>query len=339
MNEVYIKGRKGGHCQGIAVDKERRFMYFSFTTELIKTDMNGNIVGSCKGLVGHLGCIAMNYEENKIYGSLEFKQDSVGKGILSHLGISDTVEDGFYIAIFDCDKLVKENMDAEKDGVMKASFLKEVYDDYKFDGHKYGCSGIDGTTIAPDIGEKEGKKSLYVAYGVYSDLNRSDNDNQVILKYDLEELNIKSAPLNQKHMHRIGPEKPSDKYFLYTGNTEYGIQNLEYDPYRNVMMAAVYKGFKPEFPNYNMFFIDMEKKPVFTDVEGINKKGNKIFLKDVLNIKSEAPGSYFPLGSTGMVSLENGLYYFSHDFRDEDGHGTVVKLYKASTENGGFTLI
>ncbi|MBE6731996.1 MAG: hypothetical protein E7564_09930 [Ruminococcaceae bacterium] len=342
MKTVNVKGRKGGHCQGIAIDKDRKYMYFSFTTELVKTDMEGNVVGSCKGLVGHLGCIAMNYEENKIYGSLEFKHDSIGKGILSMLGIEDTVEDGFYIAIFDCDKIVRENMDAEKDGVMKASFLKEVYDDYKYEGHKYGCSGIDGTTIAPDIGLKDGKKSLYVAYGIYSDINRTDNDNQVILKYDLAELNEKSSPLNQKNMHRIGPKKPSNKYFLYTGNTNWGVQNLEYDPYRNVIMAAVYRGKKEKYKNFNMFFIDMSKAPVFDEIEGLNEKGNKIYLKEAFE-KDEANGTYgsfFPYGSTGMISLGDGFYVFSEDFHNEyEGHGTNAVLYKAEKNNQGFIKV
>ena len=102
--KITVKGRRGGHCQGIAIDKERKYLYLSFTTELLKVDLEGNIIGSCKGLVGHLGCIAMNYEENKVYGSLEFKHDSIGKGILNHLGVEDDIEDGFYIAVFDCDK-------------------------------------------------------------------------------------------------------------------------------------------------------------------------------------------------------------------------------------------
>ena len=73
------------------------------------------------------------------------------------------------------------------------------------------------------------------------------------------------------HRHRVC--KQADR----TGfNTVYGIQNLEYDSERNVIMAAVYKGTKEKYPNYNMFFIDMEKAPVYTDIEGINEKGEKI---------------------------------------------------------------
>lgn len=338
VKDFTVKGRYGCHCQGIAIDRERKYMYFSFTTELVKTDMEGNVVASCKGLVGHLGCIAMNYQENKIYGSLEFKHDSIGKGILKQLGINDEIEDGFYIVIFDCDKLTEIGMDAEKDGVMKASHLHEVLSDYKQDGHKYGCSGIDGVTIAPAIGSKDGDNYLYVAYGIYSDGERNDNDNQVILKYDIKELNRCSAPLNQQSMHKNGPQNYLDKYFLFTGNTNWGIQNLEYDPFRNVIMAAVYKGGKPQYPNYDMFFIDMETEPIYTEIEGINEKGMKIFLKDLFNENIKTPGSNFPLGSTGMISLGEGLYYFSDDFKDETGHCSTVRLYKACSNREGFEI-
>ena len=58
--------KSGSHVQGIATDGE--FMYFSFTTFLLKTDMKGNPVGSVNGLLGHLGCIA--YDSGYIYGSL-----------------------------------------------------------------------------------------------------------------------------------------------------------------------------------------------------------------------------------------------------------------------------
>lgn len=61
-------------------------------------------------------------------------------------------------------------------------------------------------------------------------------------------------------MHRQGPKAPDSKYFVYTGNTTYGIQNLEYNPCTGYMFAAVYQGKKPGFPNYPMYVIDMQKE-------------------------------------------------------------------------------
>ena len=69
------------HVQGIAVDKDRGYIYFSFTTKLIKADLQGRLIGSVDGLTGHLGCIAMNPADGRIYGSLEYKNDAIGKAL------------------------------------------------------------------------------------------------------------------------------------------------------------------------------------------------------------------------------------------------------------------
>ena len=45
------------HCQGIALDRKGGYIYYSFTTKLIKSDLQGNVIGSVDGLIGHLGCI------------------------------------------------------------------------------------------------------------------------------------------------------------------------------------------------------------------------------------------------------------------------------------------
>ena len=330
-----IGGVKVGHVQGIATDGDRKFMYYSCTTYLVKTDMNGNVIGSVKGLMGHLGCIAYNYENGKIYGSLEYKGDSIGKGILKgmkELGTNCTsISDAFYVAIFDADKIDRPDMDAEKDGVMTVVHLKEVLDDYLAEGHRYGCSGIDGITFAPIPGRADDKKYLYVSYGIYSDLERNDNDNQVILRYDIKDWAKYEKPLIHDSMHQNGPEKPESKYFVYTGNTSYGIQNLEYDEKTGYMIAAVYKGKKEKFPNFSMFVIDLNKKSEQLNIEGVNHKGDVLFLAQVgeLDKNSGIRGINFPYGATGMISLGDGHFYFSRDFKSEDGtSGTVVGLYE-----------
>ncbi len=57
-----IDGFSGHHIQGIAIDKNRQYMYLSFTTSLIKTDLEGNIIGSVRGIMGHLGCLSMHLQ-------------------------------------------------------------------------------------------------------------------------------------------------------------------------------------------------------------------------------------------------------------------------------------
>ena len=328
-----------GHIQGIATDKDRQYMYYSFTTCLIKTDMDGNIVGSVRGLAGHLGCIAYNYDDGRVYGSLEFKHDQIGTGILKRINQgseSDVdVTDGFYVAIFDVEKIDRTDMDAEKDGVMTAVHLSEVLDDYTAEGHRHGCSGIDGITFAPVAASSDIRKYLYVAYGIYSDTDRDDNDCQVILRYDISDWQRFEKPLNQSAMHKSGPDKPDGKYFVYTGNTAYGIQNLEYDETTGYMFAAVYRGEKEKFPNYPMFVIDMNKPSRC-------QQGAEYLSLARTGIRDDASGIWgmdFPYGATGMISLGDGLFYFSRDYVDEKSWGTDIGLYKFDANNGIFEKI
>ncbi|MBP3919461.1 MAG: hypothetical protein J6I50_09890 [Clostridia bacterium] len=337
-----------GHCQGIAVDTERGCVYYSFTTALVKTDLSGNFLGSAVGLLGHLGCIVRNGEDGLIYGSLEYKNDAIGKGILKRAAVSGTVENGFYIAVFDGDKIVRAEMDAEGDGIMTAAFLKPVTDDYlgtaeNGEMHIFGCSGIDGTAIGPMPGDaaQNPKQWLFVAYGIYSDVNRCDNDHQVLLRFDPEDIKAHAKPLSQENMHRLGEDMAYARYFVYTGNTTYGVQNLEYDPARNVYLMAVYQGKKPQFPNYPMYLIDAGKAPVHTVLCGLGtQKGDLLSLApgNVYDDTAKIPGVDYPYGATGIAALgadDAGVpyYYVSYDEHEENGWYTVVRLCRGDDEH------
>ena len=88
---------KAGHIQGIAVDTERGYVYYSYTTQLIKTDLKGNIIGSVKGLLGHLGDMDFNKEDGRVYGSLEYKNDAIGKGIMLQEKSNKKLQNAFYL--------------------------------------------------------------------------------------------------------------------------------------------------------------------------------------------------------------------------------------------------
>ena len=257
---------KSGHLQGVAVDRKNGFVYWSFTQSLVKTDLNGKVIGTVEGLIGHLGDLALNPKDGRVYGSLEFKDDV-----------------GFYIAIFDVKKINRIGMNVQTSGVMTAVYLDEVVKDYTadmngdgvFDGdtadtpdHRYGCSGIDGVSFGPPFGTKRGPLKIMVAYGIYSNVKRTDNDYQVILQYDLAQLRRYEKPLNQTNLHHSGPKGYEGKFFVYTGNTNFGVQNLEYDPYTGYWMMAVYKGKKPQFPNYSFFTVDGSIAPVLGELKG-----------------------------------------------------------------------
>ena len=328
-NKIFSGYHGGCHCQGIAVDKEKGYIYYSFTTKLIKSDLEGNIIGSVDGLIGHMGCIDFCEGDGKVYGSLEYKNDIIGREILNTLQIANTsIKNGFYCVIFDVDKIDRMNMNAETDGIMRAVYLPEVVEDFEarftLDGcdmeHKYGCSGIDGLAFGPMWGTADGKEYLKICYGVYGDKSRTDNDYQVILTFDSENWwDSFARPLKQSDMHRLGTSSLS-KCFVKTGSTNWGVQNLEYDAYAKRWMLAVYRGGKPQFPNYDMFFISAKAEPE----SAIHTPYNE----EILELPLLGEGIYFPYGSTGMYAFGDGHYYFSKSAWDkEKGQYTNVALY------------
>ncbi len=333
------------HVQGIAVDTEKGYIYFSFTTKLIKMDLAGNLIGSVGGMVGHLGCITFNPDDGCVYGSLEYKNDDIGKGIRNQLaqegnnngGNGNTT--GFYAAVFDTDRITRPDMDAEKDKVMTAVFIKEAYDDHtavtENNGrtlkHRLGCSGIDGTTIAPGFGAEEKDKHIYLAYGVYDDTLRTDNDYQVLLAYNLDSLKHYARPLTQGSLHRSGPQKPAHKYFVRTGNTSYGVQNLAYDRASGNFYMAVYKGRKKDFPNYSLFVADGSANPQKEPLQGFNpeREGEVIPLLKAGKCSKGIYGWDFNLGACGLCPLGDGYFYIAHNRKGKDGQQScTARLYK-----------
>jgi hypothetical protein len=230
-------------------------------------------------------------------------------------------------------------MDAEKDGVMKNVYLEEVLRDYSGTGldrwrnpvpHRYGCSGIDGITFGPMFGEPpDSKQYLFVSYGVYSDVNRDDNDHQVILCYDTENWDTYAAPLSQSNMHRNGPSEPTDKLFVYTGNTRYGVQNLEYDPYKQVYFMAVYTGEKKQFPNYHLYAADARQAPEVQQLRGLNEYGKVVplFQGGQRHEPSGIRGWNFPYGSTGLFACGDGRYYISENHVSRSGQCSLIYRY------------
>ncbi|WP_207506960.1 hypothetical protein [Telluribacter humicola] len=354
LPDSIYSGKQGRmHVQGVVVDKAKGYVYFSFTDRLVKTDLSGKLIGSVTGFVGHLGDLDIS-DDGKIYGSLEYKNDAIGKGIHKELGVDTENEDGFYIAIFDGSRIVRPDMNVEKEDVLRTVYIQEAVHDYAAkvkDGdeerpHRFACSGIDGVAFAPAIGSSKGtKKFLYVAYGVYGDTSRTDNDNQVILKYDVSDWDRYAQKLSQDKLHHSGPDKPLEKYFVKTGSTRYGIQNLAYDPSTGNLFAAVYQGSKTQFPNYDLFVIDGKKEPVKGYVTSDNKKV-EVKTLSLLNAGPKDPASgirgwHFKWGATGLCPLGDGLFYMSHNSKDKDGQqqSTVYKYKWVGDNQRAFKLV
>lgn len=54
MEGAIFTGTHGrNHIQGIAVDEKKGFIYYSFTTQLVKATLDGRVIGSVTGLTDH----------------------------------------------------------------------------------------------------------------------------------------------------------------------------------------------------------------------------------------------------------------------------------------------
>lgn len=339
-------GEQGNlHIQGVAIDKKNGYLYYSYTDKIVKSDLEGNIIGSISGFFGHIGCIDYNENDGKVYASLEYKHDVIGQIVLAGNNVNEAFEDGFYVAIFDVDEIIEGDYSiSEHPDMMKTVFLSEVLADYKGIGfnkngeevpHKYGCSGIDGLCIAPLPGEESNKKFLYVAYGIYSDLNRDDNDHQVILCYDLKSLLKHAKTFDQKAMHTDGPEKADYRFFVYTGNTEFGVQNLAYDEKSNLILMATYPGTKKEFENYSLFAIDLAKKPTECQLKGINETGLTLtLLSSDPTGNNPLSGWHSKLGVFGMCHIDDGYYYLAESKKLNGKYSANIHLHSFDTEKG-----
>jgi hypothetical protein len=336
VKHIYVGPFDSGHIQGIAVDKKNGYIYCSFTTMLVKIDMQGNVIGSVTGLLGHLGCLTFNEKDGRVYGSLEYKNDEIGKGILEQRKSNKKFPDAWYIAIFDGSKINRMNMDYATSGVMTAVYLPEVVADYEavVNGNKnrYGCRGIDGVTFGPTLGTHDGRHLLTCAYGVYSDNKRKDNDYQILLQYDTSDWHNYELPLTQDSLHKSGPQQYLGKYFVYTGNTSWGVQNLQFDKYTGNWFMFVYAGHKQQFLNNSLYIVDGNVPAKEEPLKGspTNETAKVLSLyKD--GLYDNVSGTYswnLTYGTTGFAPLGDGYYYIAHARGMNDRQYAEIYLYQ-----------
>ena len=305
------------HVQGIAVDLRGGYIYYSFTTLLAKYDFNGKLIGTLVGWAGHLGDLDFNPRDGRVYGSLEYKHDRA-----------------FYIAVIDVSRLDRVGLEAQSSEIFRTVFLPEVAADYTADldgdgvfagdtgktaDHRYGCSGIDGVSFGPQFGRTDGPPLLTVAYGIYANLARSDNDHQVLLQYDIADWARYTRGLTEAAPHHSGPAAVHGKYFVRTGNTTYGVQNLAYDEGRQRWFMGVYKGTKPAYPNYTLFAVDARTTPTRGELIGVPGPGGRGTEQGLLlaladdGLKDAKTGirGWNQKADVGLQPVGRGLFYFA----------------------------
>lgn len=313
---IHLEGKKL-HIQGLALDKKEKCLYCSFTSAFFKCDLEGNVIGSVTGINGHLGAMTYEPKSKKVYASLEIKDDEIGRGVSDALGAErhEKAASRFYVAEIDVRKI--DRLEVPFEEAMTLHPIEEVAKDYldtvEVNGvtleHKYGCSGMDGVAIAPGFGAKGKEKYLYVAYGVYGDTTRVDNDYNILLCFRMDDL-----------------AKPVHKYFVKTGNTRYGVQNMTYDADSERLYLAVYKGSKSQYPNYSLFSLDIHQKPFMGKLENVPYEENEVEQVSVTE------GSFFKWGSTGLYSFGDGRWYISKNGKKDGCQFSDVTLFESLEE-------
>lgn len=332
---IHVEGGKL-HVQGIALDKKDKCLYCSFTSAFFKTDLKGNIIGSVTGINGHLGAMTYDEKAKKVYASLEIKDDEIGRGISDVLGEArhEKQSSTFYVAEIDVRRVNRLEVPFEEAFTLYAidEVAKDYLDTVTVNGmrleHRYGCSGMDGIALAPEFGSpyadstpdsktqpdrvKGGCREadcIYIAYGIYGDTTRIDNDYNILLCFKKDDL-----------------KTPTHKYFVKTGNTRYGVQNMAYDKASERLYLAVYKGQKSAYPNYSLFALDINQEPFMDLLEGVPYESEEVEQLSVTD------ASYFKHGSTGLYSFGDGRWYVSQKGKKDGVQYSDVTLYQSLEE-------
>ncbi len=354
IDSVYLGTGYEGHLQSFAIDDDMQYIYASFTHDLVKVAVDtGEIVGTVTGFPGHLG--GLTYYDGRVYGALNYKGRS-------------------YLTVFECDEVTGTRTYDLKDETfidcMSTILLHEPTNDYNADPAlaNYGMCGIDGITTgkAPDTGETV----LMVSYSINGDTDEEDYDYDynILIQYNfdtfLEPDGSGGTQIKPDYKYLYGPaDNPgpthSNKYFIYTGNTNYGVQNLEYDSVSNDYILAVYRGNTSDFSKFIMYHVDCDvpiQENVTLEYLGKNAeayaekgldKGNVLTLAQIgeVGIDGVVWGSFQnPEGGvdTGIEHLYGDYFFVSNSA--EDGAGTDIwtataMLYQYDRENDVYNKV
>ncbi len=323
-----------GHVQGIAVDVRGGCIYYSFTTLIAKYDFSGKLIGTVENLPAHMGDMDFNPDDGCLYGSFENLKNQA-----------------YYVTMIDGSKIDRVGVDIAHTDIFRTVYIGEVLKDYLVDldhdgkitldygqnreqeaksrDHRYGVAGFDGVGLGPQFGRTDGPRYLTFAYGIYNNLDRTDNDHQVLVQYDISDWAQYARPFRPDAPHRSGPPAPHGKYFVRTGHTTWGVQNLSYDESLQRWFLGVYQGKKKEFPNYLLFAIDARTQPVMGDLVGVPGPGGKGWEQGLLlelsedGLKDPATGirGWNQKADVGFQPVGGGLFYLSKNSSGKDANG------------------
>ena len=306
---------RGGqyHVQGMDFDPQSQCLFISTTTAIVKMALDGTVLGSVIGFKGHVGQVVVDTVTRKLYATLEGMDDDLGNGMARYMGYDLFTREtaAMYIVEMDMDKITRQNMSEQE--IAKKHLIKEAIADYRAEvtvngkkySQRYGCCGIDALAIGPAIGQPSGRERyLYVAYGIALDTTRMDNDYNVILCYPLGDF--------KQHVH---------KYFVHTGHTSYGVQDMVWDAFRQRLYLMVYPGQKSSYTNYSQYSIDISQPSFLAPLEGVP------YATEPVEQLKVASASFCPVGAQGICMYDESRF-LTAAYKKVDNHRyTTIKLF------------
>jgi hypothetical protein len=160
----------------------------------------------------------------------------------------------------------------------------------------------------------------------------------VLLQYNVSDWSRYASPLVETAPHHLGPATLAGKYFVRTGNTRFGVQNLAYDEVLRRWFMGVYQGDKPSFPNYLLFAVDAATQPRSADLVGVTgahgsrwTQGKLIALSpDGLQDHSTGIRGWMQKADVGFQPVDRGLYYFVTNSGSKHRQTATIQLMRWS---------
>lgn len=320
--EIQMAGFGSGiHVQGIDTDKNNEYIFESGIGHFRKLDMQGNIVADITVPDEyHFGDIAYNSANGHVYIPIQVSSTT---GTLTYIGVLDTNQlNGKY-----------ESLEAAKN-VLKLTPVN-TKSNASSGGPQFG-DGIGSMTVAPLPGA--GNHSKQYLYAGVSTLGSRDNGGyySAVCAFDIDEIESAAATYDNISSSQISWK---EVYYMYTGPTDYGVQTLDYDKETSRLIAGLYKGSDPNFPNYGTFSFDLNLSAINQELEGTGAlRGNVLQYSDDFGALGESGvrGISLTLTAQGICSIGDGYYYIV-GAATGDNYDTTVSMYYL--ENGEFVKV
>ena len=297
-----------GHLQGMCVDDDASYMYVSYTNGIGKIDMaTGEVAGILTGFDSglHIGCMA--YYDGYIYASFEAQATHkfyiIQVDESKFYGVMDEKEE--WASAVRVILLYEPTVDARDLMGDKDLNADNLAGRSEVTGHRFSNAGIDGITFGTypgEFGKEDADTYMFVVYGTYwfgtnsaeaavteqnyryddehtiiqcnntSDFLNTENQSQYLLELAYTDTTTpdQNGIANARSIYYASDSilHAQKTMYVFTGNTQWGCQNFEYDKSTGDIWLATYgaSNGSPAAGKY-WFVIDGSKAPQTAQIQ------------------------------------------------------------------------